>query len=320
MHAILEPIENVIPLLEDVTINLKAIEKFASTVSLSNLTSSEYNEDTLLTNRSEEEYIAFSFIYNSLNFSYWGSPKWTIDYNGGSFDGSAAMIRALKAAIEKGFNLLNPNFLATLTAPQLHDIFLGNIEIPLFNERLKCLNQLGSYIVNKYQGSFTNFMESAEWDSETIVSKLANELPDIFDDTVTYRGRVIHFYKRAQLIPTHLNDLYQHNKVHSPIKNLAQLTAFADYKIPQLMREAGLLIYSPKLTHLIDNLQEIPEGSNEEVEIRIAAIWANELCTRYIQKRTPHATAVQVDGLFWFAGQAPSKNIKPYHRTRTIWY
>jgi hypothetical protein len=320
MRTILEPIKSVIPLLEDVTINHKAIEKFTSTVSLDNLTSSEYNHDTLLANGSEGDYIAFCFIYNSLNFSYWGNPKWTIDYNGNSYDGSAAMIRALKAGIDAGYDLLNPSFLAALTALQLHEILLGNVEIPLFSERLKCLNQLGMFIVNNYHGSFTNFMDSAEWDSETIVSKLANELPDVFNDTVTYRGKVIHFYKRAQLIPTHLNDLYQLGKVKRHVKNMAQLTAFADYKIPQLMRQAGILTYSDKLSCLIDDLQELPEGSNEETEIRIAAIWANELCTRYIHKRAPQATAIQVDGLFWFAGQASNAAMPPYHRTRTIWY
>ncbi len=305
----------------NVLIDEESIYKFSINIDKSYLLKSEYNKDTLLgENYGEEEYIAFVFVYNSLNFSYWGYPKWTINIQGNNYDGSAAMIRAIKRAITEGHNILNSKFLINLTKKQLSEIFRGNIEIPLFKERLKLLNILGELIENKYQGSFKKFIDEAKWDAELIVEKLSKELPDIFNDTNIYIGQNINFYKRAQLIPAHLYDLYNLNIIKSPIYNIDKLTAFADYKVPQLMRNLGIIKYSSDLSYKIDNLIEIPAGSNDEIEIRIATIWAIELCTRQIKKYIPQVTSTQVHGVFWFSGQKSNIEIKPYHRTRTIWY
>ena len=37
---------------------------------------------------SDETIINFLLIYESINFSFWGEPKWTIDTNFGKLDGS----------------------------------------------------------------------------------------------------------------------------------------------------------------------------------------------------------------------------------------
>jgi hypothetical protein len=320
MQPILRPIEQVVDLLENVVINEAAIQTFADNIDLSALQGSEFNVDTLLKNAPPEDYMALAFIYDAINFSYWGNPKWTTQVNGTNYDGSAAMLRALREGVSDGLALLNPHYLATLNHETFTMLLKGNIQIPLFEDRLKFLNQLGRHIASKYNGSFTNFIDDAGWNAEAITLKLARELPEVFDDTATYKDHRIHFYKRAQLISAHLYDLHRLDVTTQPLLGFDKLTAFADYKVPQLMRRLGILAYKPELAHKVDNLIELPKDSNEELEIRIATIWANELCTQVAKKRLPQVTAAQVDGLFWFAGQKTNPTIKPYHRTRTVWY
>jgi len=319
MDDILKPIESLIPDLKHVTISQTAIEKFAANIKSDQLEGSEYNSETLLDNATEEELICFTFVYNSVNFSYWGQPKWTIEVDGKNYDGSAAMIRALKRGARER-NLLNADTLANLSSKDLLHVFRGNVQIPLFTERLKLLNSLGKTIRDNYASSFKSFIDQTGWNAEKLTHALAEKMPDIFNDTVIYRKNHIHFYKRAQLVSAHLYDLARFNKIGQRINGFDKITAFADYKVPQLMRNMGILIYNDELSNKIDNQIELQSGSEEEVEIRISTIWANEVATRKLKERIPYATAAEVDGIIWFAGQNNKEKIKPYHRTRTIWY
>lgn len=311
------PIEHAVPLFEHVVIDEAAIERFAATIGSNDLNGTEFQDRLQLL---PEQHIALAFVYNAVNFSFWGEPKWTIAADGQQFDGSAGMLQALRRGIAEGFDLLNAHFLAQLDEATLSIILRGNVQIPLFAERLRFLNLLGQHIVDNYGGAFANFVNTADWDAGKLVLKLAAELPDVFDDSTEYRGQTIHFYKRAQLVPAHLHDLCRSGGIPHLLRGFDQLTAFADYKVPQLMRSLGIIAYSASLEERVDAMEELSAGSDEELEIRMATIWANELCTRAIRQRIPTATAAQVDGLFWFAGQRPNAQLKPYHRTCTTNY
>jgi hypothetical protein len=63
----------------------------------------------------------------------------------------------------------------------------------------------------------------------------------------------------------------------------------------------------------------IPAGSEEEVEIRAATIWACELLRREMQKHGYHLTAAEIDLRLWHMSQQTAE-MRPYHRTRTIYY
>jgi hypothetical protein len=242
----------------------------------------------------------------------------TID--GKNYDGSLGLLRALNKAIKDGVQLLNPTYLSKLTDRELAKILAGNVEIPLFKERLRLLNKLGRDVISKFSGSFTNIIKKGSGNASKIVEVLVTDLPEIFNDVANYHGHEIKFYKRAQLVPAHLFDLRKLNLLSINLTGYDELTTFADYKVPQLLRKFGILEYSKDLAKKIDSKIEIPAGSDEEIEIRASTIWAVELTTRELKKKFPQANAARVDGIFWFRGQVKSPDDKPYHRTRTIWY
>ena len=318
MNRISESVKYVVNHSEHVTINQRALEAFADNISQAELHIPELFEknDAL----SLEQSIAFGFVYNAVNFSYWGEPKWTITIGVESYDGGLGMLQALQRGVESGYDLLSAEYLRTIPKLDLEKILEGNIEIPLFAERLELLRKLGQFVTDNYGGSFIAIVEKADWDAVKLVEILADEIPEIFDDEVDYKDAKVKFYKRAQLVPSHLHELHRLGVSMRGVSNMDYLTALADYKVPQVLRKHGIIEYSSDLQDRIDNLVEIKPGSYEEVEIRAMTIWAVERLVHYVKKRTPTLNAININHILWHMGQEKSPNDKPYHRTRTIWY
>lgn len=62
---------------------------------------------------------------------------------------------------------------------------------------------------------------------------------------------------------------------HEPeFKNKHELTMFADYRVPQILRHLGILVYGQELAQKVDSETELPYSSPEEVQIRAATVLA----------------------------------------------
>ncbi len=317
MIDILTSIESVIKNAKHVRIDNAAILAFVKTVSKSDFGKMEFTSNTTLKTLSESDHIAFTIVYAAINFCYWGEPKWTISLGDGDVDGSAAMYRALCMAIEDGRPLLRADYLASLTDSDLEEVLKGNIQIPLFHERRRILNDLGKMVSKTFHGNFSALLGGANYRARDIVKILVDSFPSVFNDIAQYQGKSV---ARAQLVPMYLEDLHTLGVIREKVTGMENLTAFADYKVPQLLRKAGILLYGEALANKVDSKKEVQSGSEEEVEIRAHTIWAVELVTRELKKVYPDITAKEADNIFWFRGQTKSPDDLPYHRTRTIWY
>lgn len=60
---------------------------------------------------------------------------------------------------------------------------------------------------------------------------------------------------------------------------------FADYVVPAVLRHWGILTCSQALANVVDSLQELLPGSEEEVEIRACTITAVERLREYLTAR-----------------------------------
>ncbi len=98
------------------------------------------------------------------------------------------------------------------------------------------------------------------------------------------------------------------------------LTAFADYKVPQVLRQLAILRYVPGLAASIRARTLILAGSREEVEIRAATIWACERLRQRLADLGVHFLASEIDWLLWNRGQSLPPSVEPYHRTVTPYY
>ena len=213
-------------------------------------------------------------LLDALNFCFWGEPgqsRWRITWRDQTHDGYAALAAALTRALEDGHSLWDAAYLADLTADDLRDILRpapDSADIPLFDARLANAREVGRVLLARYDGQFTNAIERANGGAVALALLLARDFPS-FADIATWRGQPVPFLKRAQICVADLHAAF-HGQRWGAFTDLADLTAFADYKLPQLLRTHGILIYDPELAATVDSYTLIPSGSENEIEIRAA--------------------------------------------------
>jgi hypothetical protein len=261
------------------------------------------------------------FIVDTVNHCFWpdgNSPRWEVTYGNEVLSGYWALAASLKRAMEQGETIHRAETLASLEARTLVSIFRGRGIIPLFKERLENLREAGRILIERFQGSFLHVIEEARGSALDLVLLLAKSFPS-FNDIALYQGRTIHFYKRAQLLALDLWSTFGGTS-WGRFADLHELTAFADYKLPQVLRHLGIISYTPGLAERIDSLIPLAAGSPEEVEIRAATVWSVEWLRRALLERGLETTSAQLDSWLWNLGQEQLYREKPYHRTRTIFY
>lgn len=254
---------------------------------------------------------------DALNFSFWGEPRWRIVYGGETLDGYWALAAALKRAALAGRLPLDPAALAEMTEADLAAILAGEGIIPLLAERAANLRELGAGLRDHWGGSVARFIEAAGGSAPRLARLLARDFAS-FDDVATYAGREVRFYKRAQIAVADLWGAFGGQGLGA-FRDLEHLTAFADYKVPQVLRRLGILVYDAHLAGLVDSRAELPPGSAEEVEIRAATIWGVEELRRALAAAGRSVRAFEIDWYLWEEGQRV-RDDRPYHRTRTIYY
>ncbi|GBD16746.1 hypothetical protein HRbin26_01649 [bacterium HR26] len=269
--------------------------------------------------RGEREQTAnYVLVLDTLNFSFWPEPRWRVDYRGQAYDGYWALAAALRRALEQGEPLWDAAYLASITADRLTRLLAGEGTVPLIEQRAANLRQIGQVLLGRFNGQFSQAIEQAGHSAAALVRLVVRHFPS-FNDAVSYRGQEVRFYKRAQLLTTDLAGAF-HARDLGEFHDLDQLTAFADYKLPQVLRYHGALVYSPDLAARIDRREELPAGSPEEIEIRAATVWAVEELGHRLAAAGRPMPAWRIDWALWNLGQELPPDAPPYHRTRTIFY
>lgn len=260
----------------------------------------------------------YLLVLDALNFCFWGEPRWRVRYQGQTLDGYWALAASLTRALDEGLRLDDPRVLARLSREELAEVFAGDGEIPLLDARLHNLHEVGSVLLERFDGRFARAIEEVGGSAMHLVELVAESFPS-FRDVSDYQGREVRFYKRAQILISDLYGAFGGQEL-GHFDDLADLTAFADYKVPQVLRRLGILRYAPGLTARLAAFDEIPAGSPIEIEIRAATIWGVEELRRALARRGRWLAAFEIDWLLWDAGQRLPSGTLPYHRTRTIAY
>ncbi len=173
------------------------------------------------------------------------------------------------------------------------------------------LRELGAMIETRADGSFMKFVEQAGGSASVLVSSLAQL--ENFRDVHSYKGLSVAFYKRAQIAAADLHLAFPGRNLFSDI---ARLTMFADNAVPHVLRTDGLLEYTPELAAKIEAGEDVPAGSDEEIEMRACAGQAVELLARAKNLRP-----MDVDHILWHRSAEDGRyRVRPPHRTRTVYY
>ncbi len=315
--GVLESVEAAIPLCRHVRIDEARLAEVCAGIEPDELKLPAWDFPVFI--REDDDTLAGQIVlFNSINFCYWGEPRWQVEFTGEWWDGTLAMLDAIRRALEEGVPLLDGAYLARLSEAEFEHVLRGRGRLHLMPERLAIWREVGQALSSGFGGRFTNLIATAGGDALVLVRLLVERFPS-FDDLRTLEGKPIRFYKRAQLAAAMLYEAFG-GRNWGALARTHRLTVFADYKLPQVLRRLGVLVYDASLAATVDSCTLIPAGDRREVEIRLATVWAAELMRRMLAPHMPHVTALHLDYWLWYAGRDQGPGMKPYHRTLTTAY
>ncbi|MGB9757653.1 MAG: queuosine 5'-phosphate N-glycosylase/hydrolase [Candidatus Bipolaricaulaceae bacterium] len=272
--------------------------------------------------RGEEELtLRYLLVLDALNFCFWppaGFPhrpaqeRWMVlGPEGERLTGYYALSFALRRLALESPGFFVPEHLAAVTEGEVAEV-LGQIPLPFW--RAMALREVGQALLRF--GSAQNFFAQAQGSAKRLVELLTAHLP-MFRDAALYDGRWIPFYKRAQILVADLWGTFE-GKGPGAFRDLSWLTAFADYKLPQILWASGVLRVHPRLAERIKKGEIIPWGSPSEVEIRALTVVAVEKLVEKLREKGREVLPFQVDWLLWNLAQRGLG--VPHHRTLTWAY
>ena len=261
----------------------------------------------------EKEWILLASIIESMNFCFWKKPKWKIEYNGEIISGSNALFYTMIKHVENDKNFLNIDYLSSLTEEEFNNLFIGIEGVcPYLDKRYINFKETISYIKNH---DFYNELFSIKSGEELLNYVVSNF--NSFNDKSIYKGKTIHFYKRANLL---VNDLYYLSEtIRNNVGNVDNLSGCADYGIPRTFRDYGIMIYNEELANMVDNEIEIPHDSEMEIEIRANILYIIEIIKERLNSKGIKVNSVNLDNIIWNMGKKMSNRSNSHH-TVTIYY
>ncbi len=208
-----------------------------------------------------------------------------------------------------------------ITPGNCAEIFGQDMSDPAIAELMslfaRAMNELGSYLLGSFNGSFVRLVESAEHSSVCLIDIL-RAMP-LFVDEERYKGMDVPFYKRAQIAVSDLSVVFD-GAGQGYFHDLDKLTIFADNMVPHVLRVDGILTYDSVLLDRIQRGELLPVGSEEEIEIRACAVHTAELITQTLSDGGKKVISQQLDYVLWNRGQQATYKKIPRHRTRTTNY
>lgn len=317
---ILDSLRPVIEHSQAVLIDTDRLTTVAAGVDAAALRLPTWDEPPLAVHNDPTALAEFLLLFNTINYCYWGDPKWVADLPGPPTDGIIGLLRALDHALATGVPLLDAVFLAQIDGATLGAILHGRdgTRLPLLDARAAALREAGRVLLERFAGRFTHVVDAAAGDALRLVELLVTRFPS-WNDVASWDGHTVRFYKRAQLAAAMLYEAL-HGQRQGALSGIERLTVFADYKLPQVLRGLGILHYSPELAAAVDARRPIASHSRAEIEIRANTVWACERLRQAVALRRPDVMALHIDYWLWSTGQRLPPDTPPYHRTSTTFY
>ena len=266
----------------------------------------------------------YCLVLDALNWCFWPSAGAALEYD--------ALAVGLRRVLEAEPEAFSAPRLAAATAVDVERWVPG---LPDTEGRAAAVREVGAVLTSRFGGSALELVAAARGSAAALVGLVAEAFPRFRDEAVyvdaaSGAARRVAFYKRAQIF---VGDVWAaHGRrtcaaASQPcaFHDIHALTCFADYRIPQLLRARGVLVYAAPLAAAVDAREELPPGGALEVEVRAATVTAVErLCAAVTADRagaTP-ISSVELDWLLWNAGEVAHGlgELGHHHRCRTIFY
>jgi Potential Queuosine, Q, salvage protein family len=322
---VLDSLRPVIENSREVRTNIEKIVEVAGWMGYEELPLPEFTLPFGVGTGDANEAIDFILVADSIDTAFTDfstHEKFQVDFASQHWSDSDAEFACLKRALDAGKPILDGKYLAKISRVELDDIFASDMKMPMLDEKLAVLHQVGAVLAEKYSGRFHKFVQACSsrlYDQGNgLIERMVKEFPR-FNDVSEFEGHEIKFYKLAQLGVWMLySTLHKSGKFR--LDDPEKMTAFADYIVPVALRLLGITWYSPTLEQAINAHEMIARDSRREIEIRAHCLYATALLAEEVNKlRGPKEQVIipQIDARLWTHYHTTSW---PHHLTQTIMY
>lgn len=257
----------------------------------------------------QERIALYILALDSVNYCFW-------PHAGYEYANLAQTLTSMAMSTNDGDEFLfSARNLASMTVQKMNELFTkygtDHLLPPDLEQRCDCWREVGQVLLENYHGSAWRLIESGNQSAVQLVQLLTTRFSKFRDIT-----RDVWFLKRAQICVADWNAALQ-----LQLPDIDQLTTFADYRVPQLLRDLEILVYCNELATLVDQQVEIACYSDDELSIRAATVEAVEQIVAALSNaQGGPLTAVETDWYLWQVGEKRRLEMKPHHRVRTIYY
>ncbi|KAF7809915.1 queuosine salvage protein-like [Senna tora] len=251
--------------------------------------------------------VQYLLVLDALNFCFWPDKDLSYDH----------LASGLKKALQNDKSAFDADRLQKYTGPQLRELLSWPRPLPLEDERVRLLHEVGFELERSFEGKASNLVESCGKSAVKLVGLVARHFPG-FRDHAVYKGHQVFLYKRAQIFAADLWGAFR-GQGYGGFVDISSLTIMADYIVPAVLQQLGVLKYSSRLANTIEASGEIGPGTEEEIELRACSVYAVEKMRELLSKKLGRQVlSVELDLWLWATGIQCSS--LQHHRTLSIYY
>ncbi|XP_053965025.1 queuosine salvage protein [Anastrepha ludens] len=330
-----ESSEHIVKNAKYLTVLPDGIEKLAkeiiSSIQTGQLSPNNFSQNDIHPKATDPHAIEWIFVVDTLNFCFW-TPTDHTKYKVNGFTGYFALCAAINRAMDEGIDITNATYYSKIDGETLRQVFRpddGQTSIPLFEQRIACLNEVGTRLLEKWQGKFQNVVRAANNSASRLLELIVSEFP-CFRDEAVYEGQRVSLYKRAQIL---IGDIWScfGGKGPGAFNDLEKITMFADYRVPQVLIHFGSLEYKPELLNELTSETILENGDAREVEIRGASIYIVEkvkdailekLAKKEIELNKEYVNSILIDHFLWDYRRKHAAELEhiPFHKVLSVYY
>src|SRR6202022_260521 len=160
---VLDSLRPVIENSRDVRTNIEKIAEVAGWMGYEELPLPEFTLPFGVGAGDANEAIDFILVADSIDTAFTDfatHEKFQVDFAGQHWSDSEAEFACLKRALDAGKPILDGKYLAKIPRTELDDVFAGNMKMPMLDEKLAVLHEVGTVLAEKSDGSFHQFVQA----------------------------------------------------------------------------------------------------------------------------------------------------------------
>ncbi|MCP3991710.1 MAG: hypothetical protein GY724_21740 [Actinomycetia bacterium] len=208
---------------------------------------------------------------------------------------------------------------AALTEGEGSALFAGRGTLQLIPQRIDTLRRVARTIIDRYDGTASNLVATANRDAKRIADLLTETMPGYYDRPQSSVGQ-LPFDKLSHLAAALMAAGLGWSD--AGFTNYDDFPVYPDYMLPRVLRHFGVMVYSPDLAASIDGRQLIPADSEAEHALRWATVYCGTQLRQALAKRGNPVVTPALDYRLWseavLGPQAAS--FGEHHRTLTLLY